>query len=269
VTDSDVELKQYICQNCGAGITVEDAKCPYCEGFNYEGAERKYFKDLNQIKEDLKQQLEEIPTESYRKEVSVQISKILKTLLICIIIAIVLYGIISLLFSLKERINRSNLAEPMEQLIWDRENFPKLDEWYEAGEYDKLIEFRNELYSADKVYTYNHWQHEDFLWFYEDYRKAMDVMEKIERGKKYSLLDVTNAIYGGIHIVYNLENAGLDEDEIARLEEFKTTMKTLLFDPLKFTEEEALKLYEDTLEYGFLNYKEIENYASDVMKRLD
>lgn len=265
---SDVELKQHICENCGASISITDAKCPYCEGFNYEGAKRKYFKDLNQIKEDLKQ-IEEIPTESYKKEVSVQIRKIIKTSLICTIIIIVLYGIISLFISLKNRTNRINMAEPMEQLLWDRENFPKLDEWYEAGEYDKLIEFRYELYSADKVYTYINWQHEDFIWIYEEYRDAKDVMEKIKQNEKYSLYDITAAIYGGLNICYHIENAGLDEDELARLEKFKPTMKTLLFDLLKFTEEEALQLYKDTLEYGVINYTKIEKYASEVKKRLD
>lgn len=46
-------------------------------------------------------------------------------------------------------------------------------------------------------------------------------------------------------------------------------MKTLLFDLLKFTEEEALQLYKDTLEYGVINYTKIEKYASEVKKRLD
>ena len=152
MADSDIEWKEDRCKNCGAIISIKDHKCPYCEGFNYEGAKIKYFKDLHHFKDDLKE-LEEIPTESYKKEVSVQIRKIIKILLICAFIIVVLYGIISLVLRLKDRTDRINLAEPMEQLLWDRENFPKLDEWYEAGEYDKLIEFSYELYSADKVYT--------------------------------------------------------------------------------------------------------------------
>ncbi|WP_341876634.1 hypothetical protein [Defluviitalea saccharophila] len=268
MAEPDIALKQRKCQNCGATISVIEPKCPYCGGFNYEGAKRKYFRDLYRIRDKLKQ-LEEIPTESYKAEVSVQIKRIIKILLICAVSIAVIYGIVALFFKLIDITDGFNQADPKEQLLWDRENFPMLDEWYEAGEYDKLLEFSYELYSADKVYTYVNWQHEDFIWFYAYYRDAKDAMEKIQQKEKYSSYDITTAIYGGLNICYNLENAGLDEDEIKRLEEYKPTMETLLFDLLKFTEKEALQLYEDALEYGFLNFEKIEKYASNVIKRLD
>lgn len=269
MADSDIEKKQYICKNCGAIISVNDHKCPYCDGFNYVGAKKKYFRDLNHIKDNL-EELEEIPNDSYKKETSFQIRRIVKTLLICVLITALIYAAISLFTKWEDSKYSLNQADPKDQLLWDRKNFPILDEWYELGEYDKLMEFNYGLYSEDIVYTLTNWEHEDFIRFYEDYLLAKKAMDRIENKEKYSLYDITTAIYGGLNICYNLDNAELDEDEIARLEVYKPAMKTLLFDILEFTEEEALQLYNDTSEYSFLNYEKIKDYAGDVIiKRLD
>ena len=42
-----------ICPNCGAEIENDVTKCPYCGYINVEGAEKKYFDELDDIKEDL------------------------------------------------------------------------------------------------------------------------------------------------------------------------------------------------------------------------
>ncbi|HHU70718.1 MAG TPA: hypothetical protein GXZ21_01635 [Clostridiales bacterium] len=268
--DTGTNFKEYSCINCGAIICVDEHKCPYCGGFNYPGAEKKYFRDLNHIKDNL-EQLEDIPKESYKREASAQIRRIIKTLIITSIIIVLIYGTIRLL--LKWEDSRYSFdkasASAKDQLLWDKENFPILDEWYEKGEYDKLVEYSYNLYREEPVYTYTNWKHQRFLWFYEDYSSAMEAREKIENKEDISLYDITRAIYGGLNICYNLENADLDKDEIERLEPFKPAMEALLFDTLKFTEEEASQLYNDNKGYSYIDYEKIEEYAAVVLKRLD
>lgn len=266
--ETSTVLQENPCKNCGAIISVENHKCPYCGGFNYVGAKKKYYRDLGHIKDNL-EELEKIPKESYKKEASAQIRRIIKTLIISALIIVVIYGAISLSVKWEESRYSFNNAHTKEQLLWDKENFPILDEWYENGEYDKLLEYSYKLYGEEPIYTFTNWKHQRFIWFYGDYCSAMEAMEKIENKEKYSLYDITKAIYGGLNICYNLENADLDKDEIERLEHFKADMVTLLFDTLKFTEEEALQLYEDNIAYSYIDYEKIEEYANLVIKRLD
>lgn len=266
--DSGTELKEHSCKNCGAIISVEDHRCPYCGGINYVGAKKKYFRDLFKIKDNL-EQLEKIPVESYKKEASAQIKRIIKTLIVSTLIIVVLYGGVSLILKWKDSRYSFKRADPKEQLLWDQENFPMLDQWYENGEYDKLVEYNIKLYEEGAEFTFTNWKHQRFLRFYEYYSYALEVMERIENKESYSLYDITTAIYGGLNICYNIENADLDKDEIEKLEVYKPIMKTLLIDTLKFTEDETLQLYKDTYEYGFMDYEKIEKYASKVIKRMD
>lgn len=268
MADSDKEPKQQNCRNCGAIISVDVHKCPYCGGFSYEGAKKKYFKDLNNIKDNLVQ-LEEVPVESYKKEASIQIKKIIKTAIICLVIVAIFYGARILSSKLEDWKYSFNLADAKDQLLWEHENLPILDEWYEAGEYDKLVDFCNDLYSKDIIYSINNWKHDDFIWIYEGVDYAKMVMKRIEQNEKCSLYDITSAIDSGLTICYHLGKKDLDEDEIARLELYKPDMNTLLFDMLKFSEEEALQLYEDASVYSFLDHDIIKKYAADVIKRLD
>lgn len=265
---SDIELEQHKCENCGARISADDHKCPYCGGMNYMGAKKKYFKDLGNIKDDL-EQLERIPVVSYKKEASIQIRRITKTISICIVVIIFIYVAISLFLRWKEKEYSFNSAPPKEQLLWDQENFPMLDKWYEAEEYDKLLELQYELYSKDKIYTYNNWEHEDFLSVYEDYNFAMGSAERIKRKEKYSIYDISVLIHCGLTICYHLEKKGLDEDEIARMEVYRPDAETFLLDTLDFTEEEVLQLYKDASKEGFIDYQKIEEYSSIVISRLN
>lgn len=268
MADSDKEPRQHNCKNCGANISIDVHKCPHCGGFNYVGAKKKYFKDLADIKDNLAE-LEEVPVDSYKKEASVQVKTIIKTVIICSVIIALIYGVITLFSKLEDRKYDINLADAKDQLLWDQKNLPLLDEWYEAGEYDKLVDFTNNLYSEDVIYTTNNWKHDEFIWIYSNYADAKLIMERLEKKEKCSLYNITTAIDSGLTICYHLEKKGLDEDELARLELYKPIMETLLFDVLKFTEDEALQLYEDAVEHSFLNYDTIEQYATDVIKRLD
>lgn len=268
MTGSDVKLKQHKCENCGANISVNVHECPYCGGINYVGAKKKYFRELANIKDNLKQ-LEKIPMASYKKEASVQIKRIVKTILICAFFIAFLSGGIFLFSRWEESTYSYNSADAKEQLLWDQENFPLLDEWYEAGEYDKLLELRYELYSKDKVYTYYNWKHEDFINVYEDYSYAIKILEEIDQKENYSEFEILTLIYSGLTICYNLEGEGLSEDEIGKIEVYKPLMETVLFDTLEFTEEEALQLYKDAAKNGFIYYDKIEEYSKIVIKRLN
>lgn len=256
------------CKNCGATISTNEHKCPYCGGFNFIGARKKYFRDLIQIKDNLSK-LDEIPIESYKREASVQVKRIIKTIVICAIIVMIIYGVISLTSYLKEKSYDIDRASPKDQLLWDQKNFSMLDEWYDAGEYDKLLDYKYELYNQDPIYTFINWEHIDFLDSYEIYIYAMESKNRIESKENSSLYHITSAIYYGFDLYFNLENKGLDNDELERLKVYKTDVEALLFDTLRFTAEEALSIYEQVSVDGFLSYTKIEKLAVNYKSLLD
>lgn len=256
------------CKNCGAIISSKEHKCPYCGGFNYIGARKKYFRDLKQIKDDL-EDLDDIPLESYKREASGQAKRIIKTMIICTIIVALIYGIVTLVSYLKEKSYDHNTIDPKEQLLWDLENFPKLNEWYDAGEYDKIEEFRIDLIYQNPYYTLYNWEHIEFFDVYQNCLHAMESKEAIENKVNSSVYHINSALYGALEICYNLKNRGLDDDEIERLEVYRSDMEMLLYDTLGLTEKEVLSLYEQVSADGYINYTKIEEFSADYIKRLD
>ena len=64
-------MSEVVCSNCGATFDKKEAKCPFCGYISYPGAEEKFMKDLEGIKDNLSD-LSSIPNQEYKKEMSKQ-----------------------------------------------------------------------------------------------------------------------------------------------------------------------------------------------------
>ncbi len=262
-----MEKEYLICHNCGAEIEALDAKCPHCEAMNYVGAEAKYIRDLNKIKDNL-EKLDEIPGRVYKSEMTSQIKRI-------IIIAAVAGAVFVLVF-LGIRIYQKQenskqedyFADPKEQILWDRDNFPRLNQWYEEEEYDELLEYLMTLLESERPFSYINWAHQDFLFIYSEYKEVMDFIQRIDNQEEWSEYHVASSLYGALKICFNLEKEGLDKEETERAKTFQESAELLLYDKFRLTEEQALKIYEDVSGNGFMDYIKTEQYAADIMKEL-
>lgn len=127
------------CENCGAEIDIKEPRCPYCDSFLYEGAEQEYWDKMGKIHEDLKD-LEDVPEQAYKREVKAQTRKVGGVLKRGMILLLVCAGL-WMLFSGDRR--AKDVEDKKSQMVWQQENFPKLDAWYEAGEYDEIIAVRH------------------------------------------------------------------------------------------------------------------------------
>ena len=262
----ETKQKHRICNNCGAQISYKDAKCPYCGAMNYVGAELKYFKDLNKIKNNLKD-LEQVPTQIYKEEMTAQLKKILKifvaglSILILIVVGIKLYD------KWKERSDNAYFADTKEQLLWDKENFPMLNQWYEEEEYEKLLDYLETLFNMKSKFSYINWPHSDFLWIYTDYQSAKMIMEKKEDVEEYSKYERIDSLAGALRITFNLEHEGLDDEELERAKAFIPDMEKILYERFKFTKEEVLQLYEEVTVEGYVYFDKVEKYVVNTMKQ--
>ncbi len=60
-------MSEIVCSNCGANFDEKEAKCPFCGYISYPGAEDKFMKDMEEIRDNLSD-LASVPKQEYKKE---------------------------------------------------------------------------------------------------------------------------------------------------------------------------------------------------------
>lgn len=81
-----------ICKKCGATISDNEERCPYCGYTIYENAQKAYFQELDDICEDVKE-LEFIPQNEAKNSAKKMFRSILWMLAI-LFLALILYFVI-------------------------------------------------------------------------------------------------------------------------------------------------------------------------------
>lgn len=153
------------CPACGAHYDIHLPQCPYCDSINEFGDEERYFESLKDIHEDLKD-AEDISEEIYAAEAKDTAKKVGKILIIVgIIIVLVVGAIFSLVYISEQRYKRNVLDD----IAWERENYPTLDQWYEEGNYDAIADFMHDLYADNNKHNIWSWEHYEFASAYYDY----------------------------------------------------------------------------------------------------
>lgn len=231
------------------------------------GAKKKYFRDLYKIKDKLKD-LANVPVKAYSNEVSVQKKRIIKTIIICLTIVVVIFGAFSLLNKMGSSLEGYGEVSTKERILWERENYPILDEWYEAGDFNKIKEFQEDLYSRNSSYNLNNWEHASFFYLYRECDSAKFLIDTTQNVENLSLWDIYTIIHMTLSVSYHLEER-FNEDEIAKLEVYKPVLKDFLNNQLEVTDKEAEQLYKDSNNNGTLSFHKMYDYAEKVKKNLN
>lgn len=145
-------MEKIICQSCGAEFDANETKCPYCGFLHAEGMEKKYMSDLEDKREAL-DVVDDAARAEYKDDAKRHSKKTIKIILIVAAIILVIVGAAKLFDYLSMR---SPYSEE-EELLWQQETFPILDEYYEAGNYDACWDI---IYSKDSDgHDVWEWQH--------------------------------------------------------------------------------------------------------------
>ena len=183
-----------ICRECGAQIEELAARCPYCGAINELGAEHKYMHDMHRLKGNL-ENLGNIPQKEIEEEIKSHFNW--KSVLTILILILILSGVFLFhRFSghvtelLYNKMTNTRTADKYEQMLWEQENFPKLDAWYEMEDYDSILMFCRKTEEAETgiYYSSMDWEHDNIVTFYEIYRECMDLQQRIEGGKNHNFL---------------------------------------------------------------------------------
>lgn len=268
-----MEVKKLVCPNCGAAIYENEANCPFCGYINIPGAEEKFMRDIQKTERDMSY-IPEIQKEEYKKSISKSSKIIFITVGITLIIAAILFGIYmffeNVLFSYDE-------ADAKAQMIWNRENYPILDEMYEAGDYDGIIEFENELFEQNAKekteYRMYDWEHYHFISGYRNYLMVENYFDLLDLGEELSRYGKENLVYYCMWFYYrpyaqNETYMVLTDEEIEKLDEYREVTNGYLFGRMGFTQEEADGLLKKAVdEYGYMNARECYDYGRKVGDR--
>lgn len=127
-----------ICSNCGASFQGDLAECPYCGQIYILGAEKEYLDNLQEIKEDMSE-INQLTEEIYQDEIK---KTTIKTGVIIAAIAVFLLLGSGLLLGINHLFSFNESEEEIkERMLWERENFPILNDWYASGEYQEILNF--------------------------------------------------------------------------------------------------------------------------------
>lgn len=252
------------CPNCGGHVEEHTDKCPYCGFINPKGAEEKYMRDL----EDVRKRLDAVDEEA-AKEYSKGMGKGLKivfiTLAAALIILLILLGLRGLVYLIQEKRYRGQSPEnTLAQMQWERDNFPKYDELYEAGKYDELGElFCDDMLEHD-VWNY---EHDEFVSAYNKYRWLRDIYVPAMQNDDYLAGDresITTHLLFYYFRCYDdtMYSIGeLTEHDLEVLDDIRENyVLDILYNELGYTDEELLE-YKESVEDG--NY-----LGNDAIKKL-
>lgn len=169
--------KMVVCDSCGAEFEENLAKCPYCGSMNVKGAEREYMEKLEDVQEDL-EELEDAPLDELTDTVKKQGLFLAKVFLV--VLAVV--GILALARFILERRDR---WDPKAEYAWQQEYYPRLDQLYDEGDYDGMVDLALEAMGEDNAAIWK-WEHYDF---YEAYLYARDFEEMYSQLGEEMFLD--------------------------------------------------------------------------------
>ena len=253
------------CEICHATIPADSAKCPYCGALNAVGGEKQYMEHLFDLKEDVKE-LKDVPLQTYKQELKKSSRIIKRTLFICSIVALLAIGLF--LITDRFRYARMSAAEQKEQLLWEKENFPKLDALYAAGDYDGILEFEN-TYCADSNYSLYNWEHYNLISSYRWYLLCEE-SAALAQEKNYDDDSVQRCILDAMFVLQEKDYVKYDDKDQMLVDNYKEAVREMLRSQFDMQDEDFAALYEQCCkedEYGtYFNYKLAEKQVKAYVK---
>ena len=265
------------CRECGAPIEELAERCPYCGAINELGAEHKYMQDMYSLKDDLKD-VGNIPSEEIKAEVKSNVHFTGKAVAVLLALVLILAAVFlflrysgDIIYSVYNKMTDTRMADTREQMQWERENFPKLDAWYEEGDYDSILTFFNEIDAATGgiSYSYTNWEHWNIIPFYDAYQECMELKKYIQQGEETYLYEYQAALYDALTMNYDKEwfHQVDDKDESLVDGWIEETMR-FVKDTYQMGDSEIKDLEHQAEKDHFLDYKVIYKYVEEHKDRV-
>ncbi len=254
------------CENCGANFNNSEPKCPYCNHMHLPGALNKYEEKLYDIKDNLEDVSEDV-TEVYSNSAKQQSKKIITILAVIFGIALLTLGAAILLDYYMFEQHAPTEEHLRLQKAWELENFPYLDELYEQGDYEAIIEFQMSQYGTEADYYYNiyNWEHYEFIEKYAKYRDFIELKNNYGTNNNHDAFNLTSTI--GLILDQSYGNQQLSEEHLETIAEYKTEARDYLTNELGINEQMLQEFYDEVIKkHGYLNYQAIYDFAKEFIE---
>lgn len=268
------------CRECGALIDGQVARCPYCGAINEAGAEQKYMEDMDTLRDNL-EDLGDIPKEEITQEIRKHLKFTGKTVVITLVVIIVVAAALFLYSKrwdiamyLYETASQTTTADAREQLLWEKENYPRLDEWFAEGKFDALLDFyrENSYVESGIQYNFSTWEHYYLLTYYDEYRECTDFWERLKGGEIPCFYEYHSPFYEGLDLIYSKDakyrNDMMSDEDRALVEQWRDEVTDFIREVYGIDDAEIQRQIQsaDTGD-GYLKYKGLYDYV-DTMKDL-
>lgn len=259
-----------ICRECQAQFEDDLPRCPYCGMINELGAERKYMREMEDLKDDLKE-LGHIPGKTIEKEVRSNFSVVAVVAGVMIVLAVVVVLIVAVAGKLQEKQYETSPEQLRAQMAWEDETFPYLDQLYEEGGLDAVCEYEESLADEKCPYNLYGWEHYGLLEVYRQYLYCKEFQEAVQTGETVKEYEIEGALFDYMSLRYLMENnwRGLSEEDYAIARDYQEKLSDFREKGLLVTEEEADQIYEELTKDGYLAYKPCKKQADRIKNRFN
>lgn len=260
------------CPSCGYEFDGTLAACPACGTMHYPGAEADYLEHLDDVKEQL-QSLDKVHGEVAGREAKRQGKRILIIAAVILALAAVFGGI---LYYWEHQYDRDSKAD----YLWQQENFPQWDQWYENGEYDQLLNaYLTALDENRGAWSYAHY---DFCNIYmciseveetlqelsEDNVVDEEVLEDATQGRELLSSDYSWMLYDELTVVLCESRDGISEEDLEKLEPWREKYEEDLLSRWNITSRQYVDFQEDdSVLAGWVSYDKCEKFVDAWMQK--
>ena len=262
-------MSEIKCPNCGAMFDPHEPKCPYCDYINPAGAQEKYMNALEEKRLRL-DNVDEEAAELYHTEMKKKGRRLALT--IGITVAVINLGIV--FFALKDRFFKPSYErspeDEIKEIAWQRENFPKLDELYKAGEYDKLLDLYRQFSSETPYHDLWNWSHFSFadcLVRFSIFTESMESYPRYVREHNASAL--SSVVYSAFRFYYRDYDSDtkLSESDLAFLEGLSAYAEDIVRSRLHFSDDEMAELRTELYAKGYMEFSACEELTKKYIDR--
>lgn len=257
------------CRNCGAKFDDTEPKCPYCGTTNLVGAESQYMDNLEKLRKNT-EDLEELPSETYEKQVKKHSLFALKIVLIVVGICAGLFLAIQLISKTHQIItDRTLLNSKQEAREFEEKYFPILDKLYEEGDDDAVYNYLVSLYEEKGSDALFRWEHEIYYYYY-GYHQYIQLLLKEAQTEEISESDWAYGFYCALQLSSEsiLENdlEPMPPEDKEKLILLQKDASAFLEDHMRVSPQKQKQVYEECCEDGFLSLEQCEKYYSKLTK---
>ncbi len=210
IKEENTAGKMMKCSYCGGEFDEMLAKCPFCNSTSIKGAQAEYMDKLEDVREDL-EQLTELPMEEVTKEAR----KGRKLATIAVLTAVAVLVLLGAFVLIMQTIGKRDVKA---DLVWQMENYPKLDALYEEGDLQGLVEWYDRSYEENL--PIQDWEHYWFLTNLSGYLWVSDTVETKSGTDSYTTHEYEDILYYGLKIRFDKGESLISAEEREKLEPY-------------------------------------------------